>query len=73
VRPNSLRFGFCFDGRSKLCVVGEVVIIVGARVNQYVWIERFGFDHSIVCLLGILGSGEGFPAAKVAESCGSEA
>jgi hypothetical protein len=39
-RPNSLRFGFCFDGCSKLCVVGEVVIIVGARLYQCAGIEN---------------------------------
>jgi hypothetical protein len=39
-RPKTLRLGFCFDGGSKLLVVGEVVIIVGAVLYQDAGIEK---------------------------------
>ena len=55
-RPNRVRFAFCFDCPSKLCVVGEVVIIVGARTDQHVVIEEVRFDHNNKNLLGKDGS-----------------
>jgi hypothetical protein len=49
-------------------------MIAGAILYQYAGIEKqVMLDHNIWGLLGKSGGGEDFPAAKVAESCGSEA